>query len=722
MAELYILGPAEIRNAEGMLEQSFLAGPKRLALLVYLLLHRPHGFHRRDSLLTLFWPEHGQKSARNALSNMLYHIRRTLGSDAIINRGTEEVSLRPEVFWSDVLTFEESMKSGNIEEALELYRGDLLKGFYIPEASPDFEQWLDQERERFCILASEGAWALADMAEQLHDHVAAQKWARKAAKLNPLCDQTHARLMNLLDRTRNGKGALEVYQEFSKRFEKEWQCAPPAELMALAQEIKSKGLSASYQNHIRSKAATNKVSIGSIAVLPFETLGLEKATAFTDAIHGDILTRLSNVAELRVTSRTSVMKFRNPQRLLPQIARELGVEWVLSGEVQEDTNRIKVSVRLVKAHEDSQVWGECYWKELTAENLFQIQADITNQIAEALQARLTTEERNAIEQSQTKDLESYCLHAQGRWSLDQRTEEGIRDAIDFFQQAISRDHDYVLAWVGLTDALILLFEYGFADGDAIFPEAEKAIQRALDLGPEIAEVNTSLALLHEARREGPAAIKKYKQAVALRPNYAEAHNWLSWTSLLLGDSEEALQSAKRAVELNPLSQEALSNLSLSWLTNGDYEKALREARRIQHIQPNWTTANFYEGVALYHQGRFQEAINVLEKLSVPWAGSGPMLTCVLAKISIGNCQESDALMCQFSDNADVFNEGMIHAALGKKDEAFRAFQKVEDCNYWAVLSIHHLYPEILNPLRKDTRFDQLLEKANRSWGVIDPKL
>ncbi len=719
MAELYILGPAEIRNTEGALEQSFLAGPKRLALLIYLLLHRPHGFHRRDNLLPLFWPEHGQKSARNALSNMLYHIRRTLGNDAIINRGSEEVSIRAEAFWSDVVFFEENLKSGDLEKALELYRGDLLKGFYIPEASPEFEHWLDQERERFCTLATDGAWKLAEKAEQVNDHVVAQKWARKAAKLNPLCDQTHARLMTMLDRTGNRKGALEVYQEFYSRFEKEWECEPPSELMTLAREIKSKGLSASYQEHINHNAATTVMAAGSIAVLPFETLGQDKATALTDAIHGDILTRLSNVADLRVTSRISVMKFRNPQRLLPQIARELGVEWVLSGEVQEATSRIQVSVRLVKAHEDSQVWGESYWKELTADNLFQIQSDITTQIAEALEARLTTEEKSAIEQSQTKDLESYCLHAQGRWSLDQRTEEGIREAIDYFKQAISRDANYVLPWVGLTDALILLFEYGFAEGEAVFPEAEKAVQRAFELGPQVAEVNASIALLHEARREGPAAMKKYKQAIALRPNYAEAHNWLSWTSQLLGYAEEALQSAKRAVEINPLSQEALSNLSLSWITNGEYEKAIREARRIQHIQPNWTTANFYEGVALYHQDKFQEASNMLEDLLVPWAGSGPLLTWSLSEISIGNSQNADIIMRQFSDNKDTFSEGVLYAGLGKKDEAFLALEKVEDWNYWAVLSIHHLYPEVLGPLRKDPRFTQVLKNAKSSWGIHD---
>ena len=112
MVELYILGPTEIKSSEGNVKQSFLAGPKRLALLVYLLLKKPIGFHRRDSLLPLFWPDQGQRSARNSLSNMLYHIRKAIDEKAISNRGSEEVKLRPDTFWSDVIAFERYLKNG----------------------------------------------------------------------------------------------------------------------------------------------------------------------------------------------------------------------------------------------------------------------------------------------------------------------------------------------------------------------------------------------------------------------------------------------------------------------------------------------------------------------------------------------------------------------------------------------------------------------------------
>jgi DNA-binding SARP family transcriptional activator len=118
MTQLYVLGPAEMRNSRGELDHSFLAGPKRLALFVYLLLHKPHGFHRRDSLLPIFWPEQDQKSARNSLSNMLYHIRKTLGTEVVENRGSEEISINPDLFWCDAVAFEKAMREKDYETAL----------------------------------------------------------------------------------------------------------------------------------------------------------------------------------------------------------------------------------------------------------------------------------------------------------------------------------------------------------------------------------------------------------------------------------------------------------------------------------------------------------------------------------------------------------------------------------------------------------------------------
>jgi TolB-like protein len=460
-----------------------------------------------------------------------------------------------------------------------------------------------------------------------------------------------------------------------------------------------------------------EVTDRSIAVLPFETLGEEEATAFTDGVHSDLLTRLSHIADLSVTSRTSVMRYRSPEKPLPAIAAELGVVWVLHGEVQETSDQVQVNARLVNARTDRQVWAESYRRELTAENVFQIQSEITRQIASALKTQLSPQEERQVERTPTENLDAYRIYARGRGQLDMRTEVGMRQALDYFQRAIVADSSFVLAWVGMADALLLLHAYAYADGDVVLPQAEDAVRRALELNPESAEAHASLGLLHSERDEGSAAIRELTRAVELRPSYAEAHNWLSWVHQLLGNGREGLESAKRAVELDPLSAEAVSNLSLSYLTTGDYENALVEAHRGHEIQTSWGTGRFYEGLSLYHLGRFTEAKSVLQNLEVPWAGSGPLATLALVYVASGDRAEARELLAQIVESGDPFAAGLIHAALGEEDDAFDAFQRVSPWGDWPVLSVHHLYKEVWGPLRDDPRYEEVVMEVNRSWGM-----
>ena len=468
---------------------------------------------------------------------------------------------------------------------------------------------------------------------------------------------------------------------------------------------------------VDSRGGEPGITARSIAVLPFETLGQEEATAFTDGVHGDLLTRLSHIADLSVISRTSVMRYRTPEKPLKAIAAELGVAWVLHGEVQEIGEQVQVNARLVNARTDRQVWAESYRRELTAANLFEIQAEITRQIARALETHLSPQEERQVERTPTESLDAYRLYTQGREQLDQRTEDGMRRALDYFQRAIAEDSSYALAWVGLSDGLSLLHGYYPEDGASALPRAQDAVLRALELNPESAEAHASLGLLHSVRHEGPAAIRELTRSVELRPSYAEAHNWLSWVHLLLGHPGEALESAKRSVELDPLSPEAVSNLSLSYLTNGEYENALAEARRVDEIQTSWGTGRLYEGLALYHLGRYAEAKSVLENLAVPWAGSGPLATLALAHVASGDTAEARELLVQFEESGDPFAAGLAHAALGEEDDAFDAFQRVSRWSEWPTLSVHHFYKDVWGPLQDDPRYEELVSDVNRSWGL-----
>lgn len=719
MTDLKILGPAELRNSGGELEHSFLAGPKRLALLVYLLLYKPNGFHRRDSLLALLWPEQSQMSARNSLSNMLYHIRKTLGPDAIENRGSEEIAINSDLFWCDAVAFEKAMSKKDYETAFNLYRSDLLKGFHVHDASPEFDHWLEQERKRFHTLALEGGFLLAEKTFNERNFIEAVAFSRKAAVLDPFSEKIHFQLIRFLYKRGDPQEALKVYASFSNLLNQEFGEDPGQELKSLYQTIKERDPTIPIISSSKTLLKESQ-SQPSIAVLPFESIGFEKASSFADAIHSDILTRLSQVSDLFVISRTSVRNFRNTSKLLPEIGRELQVNWVLTGEVQEIENQVKVSVRLVNAVHDRQVWAEIFQRKLSAGEVFKIQSEITQKIVKALEMQLSITEKRAIKHIPTQDLEAFRLHAHGRWNLDQRSEKAMRLAEGYFREAIRRDPEYAQAWLGLSDALSLLHDYGYEKNELAFlPEAEKAANKALELDPGLAEAYASLGLLHTTKRNGNAAIYNLTKAVELRPGYAEAHAWLCWIYLLTGNQPKSLEHAKKGVEWNPLSQEALGNLSLSLLSIHEYESSLGEAERLLQLQPDFTTAQFEAGLALYHLGRYEEAIEHLQDLSVPWAGNGPLITMILSYYRSGRKDETMKLV--ESIKVDSFAMGLIYLMEEKYEKAYELFLGIENWNYGEMLAIHHFYHDLLDRVRKDERFKHILSVLSQNWGMESGK-
>jgi len=455
----------------------------------------------------------------------------------------------------------------------------------------------------------------------------------------------------------------------------------------------------------------------SIAVLPFETLGQSESTPFTQGVHGDVLTRLSNVSSLRVISRTSVRQYRNTEKTAPEIGRELDVTWLLEGDVQEASGQVRVNVRLIDIQEDRQIWAENYLEALTAENIFLIQGEITRKIVEALELHLTPAENQRIEDIPTENLVAYRFYVQGQTFLNERTEQGMRRAADYFQQAIEADADYALAWVGRADALILLYNYGFEKANDVLSLAEEAIQEASRIDPELPEAYASLGLLYSNRHDGEKATQHLMRAVELRPGYANAHNWLSWGHLVLGHREAALESARRAAELDPLSPEIVLNLTLAYLVNGDAERALVEARRESELQSTWTSGKLGESLALYDLGRYSEAESVLENLVVEWAGSGPRAVLALVHVASGDLDAARILLNEFENDKDYFATGLVFAAMGQKENAFEAFQNTNEWNEWRSLAIRLLFRDVWTPLTGDPRYAELLKEVDRAWQV-----
>lgn len=236
---LLSLGTLDLRDAGGQPVASILSQPRRAAILAYLAIARPPGFHRRDTLLALFWPESEERPARDLLNTNLSRLRASLGTDTVLSRGNEEVGLERSRLWCDVDAFEAAIEEGRAEAALDLYRGDLLEGFHISDA-PDFERWLDAERQRLRELAADAAWRSAEERLNRGDAHATRHFAERAVTLLPDSETGLRRAVSLLERAGDRAAALRLYQRLTQRLRQEYDVDPAPETQRLIERVRER--------------------------------------------------------------------------------------------------------------------------------------------------------------------------------------------------------------------------------------------------------------------------------------------------------------------------------------------------------------------------------------------------------------------------------------------------------------------------------------------------
>src|SRR2546422_3621841 len=239
MIELRLLGRLSLTSADGRDVRALLGQPRRLALLAYLAAATAPGFHRRDSLLALFWPELDQEHARAALRQALHVVRESLGADAVASRGDEEIGLDCAQVSCDVEAFERAVDREQFREALDLYRGDLLEGFFISGA-PEFERWLETGRARLREAAARAARNLSERAEARDNLTTAVQLARRAAQPVPSDEAALRRLIAVLDRHGDRAGALQAYEEVAAGVAADYGGEPAAETRALIAAVRAR--------------------------------------------------------------------------------------------------------------------------------------------------------------------------------------------------------------------------------------------------------------------------------------------------------------------------------------------------------------------------------------------------------------------------------------------------------------------------------------------------
>ena len=400
-----------------------------------------------------------------------------------------------------------------------------------------------------------------------------------------------------------------------------------------------------------SNEAEPTISRQSIAVLPFDNRSRNVDDEyFTEGMHDDLLTNLARIASLKVISRTSVNQYKGTEKTIPQIAKELGVATVMEGAVQRSGNTVRINVQLIDANTDEHLWAEIFDRELTTENLFAIQSEISQKIANALEATLSSEETQRLNDFPTQSMEAYNAYLRGRQLLPQRNAKDLAKAMKSFEQAVELDPEFALAWVGIAESASLLEAHGTLNPDKQLQIMEKAIGHALDIDPNLGEAYVSQGSLFDDLGQREQAEAAYKRAIELSPNYATAYHWYS---ILINDTFDRLQDSLallgKAEQLDPLSPIIKQNIANIYSRMGRYDEAEAAYKQLLAANPVFSSGmvNMSWGLFGNDLGRLDEAIIMVQNANRVDPGKiSPLIIEYTFWISLGDFQKAQVVYQQ----------------------------------------------------------------------------
>jgi TolB-like protein len=450
----------------------------------------------------------------------------------------------------------------------------------------------------------------------------------------------------------------------------------------------------------------------SIAVLPFESLSEEKGNAyFAEGVQDEILTRLAKVADLKVISRTSTQHFKSAPDDLRDIAKKLGVMNILEGSVQKAGDQVRVNVQLINALTDAHLWADTYDRKLT--DIFAVESEIAKTIAETLQARLTGSEKSSIAKTPTVNPEAYELYLKGRFFAEKRTGADLRKSIEYYDQAIAKDPNYPLAYVGLADSHLLLTAYGTLPPKEAASPARAALKKALELDDLLAQAHASSGLLATVELDLKRGISELERAIQLNPNYATAHHWIALPLTAVGQSDRGILEGKRAIELDPLS--LIINADLCWVYfNGRrYDDAEAQARKTLEMDPHFYVAHYYLGEAFQFKGKLADAIAEFQKAYD--LNNDPFSLAMLGQTYArqGKTDEAQKVLARLREQAksqyiSPYAFAVVLTALGDKAHAIDELEHGYDDTgfYISLIKVDPLFDD----LRGDPRFEALVRE------------
>jgi TolB-like protein/DNA-binding winged helix-turn-helix (wHTH) protein/Flp pilus assembly protein TadD len=463
--------------------------------------------------------------------------------------------------------------------------------------------------------------------------------------------------------------------------------------------------------------------IRSLAVLPLDNLsGDASQDYFADGMTDELITDLAQISALRVISRTSVMVYKGARKPLPEIARELNVDAVVEGTVLRSGEQVRITAQLIQAPADKHLWARSY--EGNLRDTLALQKQVARAIAEQIRIEVTPQEQVALKSAKAIDPEAFVTYLKGRYFWNKRTSEGLKKALDYFNQAVAKDPNYAAAYSGLADTYALLgdWQYAVMSPKEALPRAKAAAMKALELDDSLSEAHNSLAFcLDGFDWDFEAAGREFRRAIELNPGYATAHHWYAWHLSLVGRNSDAIAEMRKAENLDPFSLIINADLAELLLIAHSPDQSIQQSRKTIEMDSGFALAHNQLAQAYLEKHMSVEAIAELQK-AIQLSGGSPTCIANLARAyaASGRKAEAEGLLNDLKNRStSVYPHApeiaMIYAALGDKDQAMTWLEK----GYEERFNPGVLLRPGFDPLRSDSRFQDLVRRIGlppRSLG------
>ncbi|HEY8563485.1 MAG TPA: protein kinase [Pyrinomonadaceae bacterium] len=466
----------------------------------------------------------------------------------------------------------------------------------------------------------------------------------------------------------------------------------------------------------------------SVAILPFKLLNLGNSEDtggdeyLSLGLADALVTRLSGMQRLLVRPTSSVMRFGENADAF-QAGTELGVEFIVEGNIRRVGERIRVTTQLLDVKGNSTRWADKFDENFT--DVLELEDTISERVAKSLLPQLTGEEKKRLDKRGTNNPQAYEAYLRGRFFWNQFVPEAFPKAIESFQKAVALDPEYALAYVGIADFYNWACIYGLFPTVVSIPKVYEAATRALEIDDTLGEAYAALGLYYSSISDFETSDKYYRRAIELNPSYPLAHEWYGSNLTGRGNHEEGIKEVVTAEQLDPFSMRAKTLTAWTAYQAHDYEFALVKAREIIELDPNFPQGYLQVGNILHQLGRFEEGLAMCRKAVELMPGSPlPVYNLCFALVANGNLDEAREFVQKMEEKArenyvGTYFLAMSNLAVGNTDRTFYYLQKaIDEKNHWLLWLGSE--PK-LDSIRSDPRFEKLYER-DRGLMSLKPKL